>query len=199
MMSPVIPVALADLHRQAPGALEQDAVEDLARNRHRVIPVPSPPSRGRIGAAKGRPVGGDQAHPAERRGAGRVHVLQHAQPVQQPGGLRRQVLAADLRAQEPGPVQEHDRQAALGEENGRCGPRGAGPDHGDVHALHGFALTAHCRISRGYRITRTSKSPAFSHKARTSSGVYARSTDRGPSCRDMRFRVSARVASQTSA
>ena len=45
-------MTLAHRHRQAPRPLEENAVEDLAPDRQRVIAIPAPPPAGRIGAVE---------------------------------------------------------------------------------------------------------------------------------------------------
>src|SRR5207247_2961918 len=109
--------------------------------------------------------------PARRLGASLVHGLEHAEPVENARGFRREILAADLRARKRGLVEKGHGKAALGQQDGRRRAGGPSADHHDVRRLHDFALTAHWRNSIGWCVTDTSKSPAFSQSATTSGGV----------------------------
>ena len=142
-------MTLAHVHGQALRALEEDAVEDAARNGERVVAIAAPSPLSRVPADESRPVGRDDAHTVNRLRACRVHVLQDAQPVEQTRGLGREVRAADPRPRECRLVEKRDAHAALGEQDGRGGSRRAGPDHHDVRARHRLLRTANCRRSGG--------------------------------------------------
>ena len=80
---------LAHVHRQRPRPLQQDAVEDLAPDRERVIAIPAPRPAGRIRAVEHGAVGRDDAHAA--RAAARP-------PRPPPSGLPAGPARAPLRA-----------------------------------------------------------------------------------------------------
>ena len=136
-------VALPHVRGKALRALDEDAVELFTRDRERVVAIASPGSRRRVDAVEHGAVGGDDSHTAERLRARLVHRLEHAEPVEDPRGLGREIFAADLWAREAGLVEERHRPAALGQQDGRRRARGPRPHHDDVYDLHGFTLTAH--------------------------------------------------------
>ncbi len=139
------PVALAHVHGQAAGPLDEDVVQPLAGNGQRVVPVTAPGPRRGIGADDHGAVGRHDLHAAQRLSARPVHGLEGAQPVENARGLRRQVLAADLGTREGGLVEQGHAPAALGEENRRGRTRGARAHHDHVARAHVLALTAQRR------------------------------------------------------
>ena len=142
-------MALAHVDGQAARAIEEDPVEDLARNGERVVAIATPPSLGRVPAGERSAAGRDDAHAGQRLGARGIHVLQDAEAVEHPRGFGREVLAADLRARKLRPVEQDDTRAALGEQDGRRRAGGAGPHDHHVGPRDHLLLTTHCRKSAG--------------------------------------------------
>jgi hypothetical protein len=130
------PVPLAHLHRQRARPLQQEAVEHLARDGEGVIAIPAPRSPGRVRPVQHGAVGRGDAHAVDGLRPRPVHRLQHVQAVEHPRRLGREILPADLRARERGLVEQGDRPASLGQQDGRRAPGGSPPDDHDVpHAL----------------------------------------------------------------
>jgi len=98
------------------------------------------PSRAPIGApGADRPVRADERRAirssdphAGQLARDSVDRLERAQPVQQSGRLGAQILAADFRAWKPRAIDEANREAVLGEEDGRGRPGRSGADDDDV-------------------------------------------------------------------
>ncbi len=81
--------------------------------------------------------------------------------------------------------QELDLDARPRESRGEGRPGGSGPDdrHVDPLVVHVTRAASAQRCPNGPRIRPTTSSPARSSRTASSSGVYARRTDSGPSCR----------------
>jgi hypothetical protein len=135
-------VALADVQGQALRALDEDLVQHLARNRQRMVAIAAPRPGGRIDAVERGAVGSDDPHAAERLRPCLVHRLEHAEPIEDPRRLGREILAADLRAREGGFVEESHGPAALGQQDGRSRAGRPRADDDDVYELHRWAFTA---------------------------------------------------------
>ena len=128
------PGRLPKVEGQRAHALDQERVQRLARDRHRVLAVGAVGPDRPIRAGDLRAVGRRDRHASERHGAV-VHRLQHAQAVEHARRLRREVLAADLRPREACAIEQRHRKAVLREEDRR---RSAGrPRAGDDHVRRG--------------------------------------------------------------
>ena len=94
------------------------------------------------------PSGEVERHAAQRMRAQGAHAAAAPSAVQQPPGLGRDALAADLVAREARLVQQQDVVAALAQEDGGGRARGPAADHHDVargrchHAPGGRSATA---------------------------------------------------------
>ncbi len=146
---------LAHVHRQRPRPLQQDAIEDLAPDRERVVAVAAPPAAGRIRAVEHGAVGRHDAHAVERLRAGRVHRLQHAQAIEHARGLGREVLPADLRARERGLVEQGDRPPALGQQDRGRAARGTAADDDDIR--HELSIMARGSRPARHDLARTAQ------------------------------------------
>ncbi len=168
---------LAEVDGQRADAVDEDRVEGLARDRHRVLAVRPPRSDRPVRPDEGLAVGRGDPHALQGAGDG-IDRLQRAEPIQQTRGFRAQVLSADLRSRKPRAIEERDGESVLGHENGRRRARGAGADDDDVGR---HDRTATRRPSTGYSRIVSRRAPAFSASARSSSREYERRTESGPS------------------
>src|SRR5262249_44763747 len=184
---------LAELDGQRADAVDQDRVEGLARDRHRVLAIGAPGADRAVRADQRSPVGRGDAHALQHAGDG-VHGLARAEPIEQPRCLRAQILAADLRPREARAIEQTHAEPVLGQEDGGRRPRGPGADHDDVGR---HDSTASRRPSTGYSRIVNRRAPAFSANAVSSSREQDRRTESGPSWREIGWHPSRRVASQT--
>src|SRR6266508_2968517 len=116
-------------YREHAMALPRETLDAILVDRVRSIGAPGAdrPVRSDERCAIGR---GDP-HTGQRARDG-VDCLERAQAVQQAGRLGAQILAADFRAWKPRAIDEANREAVLGEEDGRGRPRRPGADDDDV-------------------------------------------------------------------
>ena len=178
---------LADGDADLPGTLDERRVEDPAAHGEGVRPIAGPRAVGRVVSDEQRAVGREDAHAPERPGSVRLHPGEDAEAIQDPATLRREVLAADLVAGEPGPVEEDDRQPLPARGGSpsrrRPAPRRRPPRQPARAAPSDPRVQTPTWRNAGARCQRRSGNPARSARRVSSAGVYARRTESGPSWR----------------
>src|SRR5204863_3871828 len=185
---------LGEVDGERAHAVDQDRVERLPRDRHRLFPIRPPRADPTILADERRAVGRGDPHSRQRAPDG-VDGFERAETIEQPWHLGAQVLAADLRPREPRAVDETHGDAVLGQEDRGGGTGGPGADHD--HVGGGHERTASIRPSAGYSWIVSRCAPARAASTRSSSLEYERRTDSGPSWREHGWQQKSRAGSRT--